>query len=113
MERPASQASGGITMSRTDPRGDGVPEHICEAQRAAAPAQSDSDIRCPDAPDAAPDVAWSGAPRRATRDHAGGRRAYTDAMGIRLDGIHFLVTYRCTYACDHCFVWGSPDAEGR
>jgi hypothetical protein len=33
-------------------------------------------------------------------------------MAIRLDGIHFLVTYRCTYACDHCFVWGSPDAEG-
>lgn len=31
---------------------------------------------------------------------------------MRLDGIHFLVTYRCTYACDHCFVWGSPDAEG-
>ena len=33
-------------------------------------------------------------------------------MAIRLDGIHFLVTYRCTYACDHCFVWGSPDADG-
>ena len=33
-------------------------------------------------------------------------------MSIRLSGIHFLVTYRCTYACDHCFVWGSPDAEG-
>jgi hypothetical protein len=33
-------------------------------------------------------------------------------MPIRLDGIHFLVTYRCTYACDHCFVWGSPDADG-
>ena len=33
-------------------------------------------------------------------------------MSIALDGIHFLVTYRCTYACDHCFVWGSPDAEG-
>ena len=32
-------------------------------------------------------------------------------MAIRLDGIHFLVTYRCTYACDHCFVWGSPEAE--
>ena len=31
-------------------------------------------------------------------------------MSIRLGGIHFLVTYRCTYACDHCFVWGSPDA---
>lgn len=33
-------------------------------------------------------------------------------MAVRLEGIHFLVTYRCTYACDHCFVWGSPDAEG-
>jgi hypothetical protein len=32
-------------------------------------------------------------------------------MTVRLEGIHFLVTYRCTYACDHCFVWGSPDAE--
>ena len=31
-------------------------------------------------------------------------------MAVRLEGIHFLVTYRCTYACDHCFVWGSPDA---
>ena len=38
--------------------------------------------------------------------------AYTVVMPVRLDGIHFLVTYRCTYACDHCFVWGSPDAEG-
>ena len=33
-------------------------------------------------------------------------------MAIRLEAIHFLVTYRCTYACDHCFVWGSPDADG-
>jgi len=32
-------------------------------------------------------------------------------MSISLEAIHFLVTYRCTYACDHCFVWGSPDAE--
>jgi len=32
-------------------------------------------------------------------------------MSTRLEGIHFLVTYRCTYACEHCFVWGSPDAE--
>jgi hypothetical protein len=32
-------------------------------------------------------------------------------MSMRLHGIHFLVTYRCTYACDHCFVWGSPEAE--
>ena len=40
------------------------------------------------------------------------RSAYTGAMAVRLEGIHFLVTYRCTYACDHCFVWGSPDADG-
>jgi hypothetical protein len=33
-------------------------------------------------------------------------------MSIALEGIHFLVTYRCTYACDHCFVWGSPESEG-
>ncbi len=33
-------------------------------------------------------------------------------MAIELSGIHFLVTYRCTYACEHCFVWGSPDADG-
>jgi hypothetical protein len=32
-------------------------------------------------------------------------------MGMRLEGIHLLVTYRCTYSCDHCFVWGSPDLE--
>ncbi|MFA4964821.1 MAG: radical SAM protein [Thermoleophilia bacterium] len=32
-------------------------------------------------------------------------------MSIHLRGIHFLVTYRCTYACEHCFVWGSPSAE--
>ena len=31
-------------------------------------------------------------------------------MAIKLEDIHFLVTYRCTYACEHCFVWGSPDA---
>jgi hypothetical protein len=32
-------------------------------------------------------------------------------MTMALDGIHFLVTYRCTYTCDHCFVWSSPDVE--
>ena len=32
-------------------------------------------------------------------------------MTMALDGIHFLVTYRCTYTCGHCFVWSSPDAE--
>jgi len=29
-----------------------------------------------------------------------------------LTGIHFLLTYRCTSACEHCFVFGSPEAEG-
>ncbi len=29
----------------------------------------------------------------------------------RLEALHLLVTYRCTYACDHCFVWGGPDQE--
>ncbi|MBI5034237.1 MAG: radical SAM protein [Chloroflexi bacterium] len=29
-----------------------------------------------------------------------------------LTGIHFLLTYRCTYECDHCFVYSSPRAEG-
>jgi hypothetical protein len=32
-------------------------------------------------------------------------------MAMALSGIHFLVTYRCTYTCDHCFVWSSPEAE--
>lgn len=29
-----------------------------------------------------------------------------------LNGIHFLLTYRCTSSCEHCFVFGNPDAEG-
>ena len=29
-----------------------------------------------------------------------------------LSGIHFLLTYTCTYACDHCFLYCSPQAEG-
>jgi len=29
-----------------------------------------------------------------------------------LTGIHFLLTYRCSAACDHCFVWGSPEQSG-
>lgn len=29
-----------------------------------------------------------------------------------LTGIHFLLSYRCTYECEHCFVFGSPSAEG-
>ena len=29
-----------------------------------------------------------------------------------LTGIHFLLSYQCTYECDHCFVYSSPTAEG-
>jgi MoaA/NifB/PqqE/SkfB family radical SAM enzyme len=25
-----------------------------------------------------------------------------------LTGLHILLTYQCTFECDHCFVWGSP-----
>jgi hypothetical protein len=31
---------------------------------------------------------------------------------VRLAAIHLLTTYRCTYACAHCFVWGSPEQTG-
>lgn len=30
----------------------------------------------------------------------------------RIGGLHLLFTYQCTHACDHCFVFGSPDARG-
>ena len=29
-----------------------------------------------------------------------------------LTGIHVLLTYTCTFACDHCFLYCSPSAEG-
>ena len=29
-----------------------------------------------------------------------------------ITGIHFLLTYQCTYECDHCFVYASPGSEG-
>jgi len=31
---------------------------------------------------------------------------------MKLKGIHFLLSYRCTQECDHCFLWGSPRANG-
>jgi hypothetical protein len=31
---------------------------------------------------------------------------------MKLSGIHFLLSYRCTEECDHCFVWSSPRAGG-
>jgi hypothetical protein len=29
-----------------------------------------------------------------------------------LTGVHFLLTYQCTYECDHCFLYCGPRAEG-
>ena len=29
-----------------------------------------------------------------------------------LTGIHFLLTYTCTWECDHCFVYSGPNAKG-
>jgi hypothetical protein len=31
---------------------------------------------------------------------------------MKLSGLHFLLTYQCTFECDHCFVWGSPWQSG-
>jgi MoaA/NifB/PqqE/SkfB family radical SAM enzyme len=31
---------------------------------------------------------------------------------MKLSGLHLLLTYRCTFECDHCFVWGSPWQRG-
>jgi MoaA/NifB/PqqE/SkfB family radical SAM enzyme len=31
---------------------------------------------------------------------------------MKLSGLHVLLTYQCTYECDHCFVWGSPWQTG-
>lgn len=31
---------------------------------------------------------------------------------IELSGVHILLTYKCLYECDHCFVWSSPGSKG-
>lgn len=31
---------------------------------------------------------------------------------MKLTGLHLLLTYQCTFECDHCFVWGSPRQKG-
>lgn len=31
---------------------------------------------------------------------------------MNLTSLHVLLTYRCNYECDHCFVWGSPQQSG-
>ncbi len=29
-----------------------------------------------------------------------------------ITGLHLLLTYKCNFACDHCFVYSSPHAKG-
>lgn len=31
---------------------------------------------------------------------------------MKISGLHLLITYQCTFECDHCFVWGSPWQSG-
>lgn len=31
---------------------------------------------------------------------------------MSINGLHLLLTYKCTYECDHCFVYSSPDSSG-
>ena len=31
---------------------------------------------------------------------------------MKLNGLHILLTYQCTFECDHCFVWGGPFQSG-
>jgi len=31
---------------------------------------------------------------------------------MKISGLHILLTYQCTFECDHCFVWGSPWQTG-
>ena len=31
---------------------------------------------------------------------------------LKVNGIHFLLSYSCTYRCDHCFLHCSPEARG-
>lgn len=31
---------------------------------------------------------------------------------MTISGIHLLLTYKCSFACDHCFVYACPDAKG-
>ena len=31
---------------------------------------------------------------------------------MKLTGLHLLLTYQCTFECEHCFVWGTPWQSG-
>jgi MoaA/NifB/PqqE/SkfB family radical SAM enzyme len=36
----------------------------------------------------------------------------THIFVMKLTGLHLLLTYQCTFECDHCFTWGSPWQTG-
>ena len=36
----------------------------------------------------------------------------TSSSPTPLNGLHLLLTYQCTFECDHCFVWGGPFQTG-
>ncbi len=31
---------------------------------------------------------------------------------MKITGLHLLLSFQCTFECDHCFVWGSPAQSG-
>ncbi len=31
---------------------------------------------------------------------------------VKITAVHLLLTYKCIWRCDHCFVWSAPEAEG-
>jgi MoaA/NifB/PqqE/SkfB family radical SAM enzyme len=37
---------------------------------------------------------------------------FVKEVDLQLSGIHILLTYQCTFECDHCFAWGSPWQTG-
>lgn len=41
-----------------------------------------------------------------------GAGASATLPAMTLSGVHILLTYACTYECDHCFVWSSPEQSG-
>ena len=38
--------------------------------------------------------------------------ASSSADSPPLSGLHLLLTYQCSFECDHCFVWGGPFQTG-
>lgn len=29
-----------------------------------------------------------------------------------IEGLHIILTYKCNFECDHCFLYCSPQSEG-